>query len=128
MKIEFEIFILTVASMVSYMISTVKIGISNIIKSQTLSSSCSGSFFSIPIYLFEINNFLNLLVSLVFYVHCWTVTPAYKYMNDYPLFIVTIRVISLSGSILFLFRVALICLSSGLFTHISITLQASLVL
>ena len=66
MKIEFEILILTVASMVSYMISTVKIGISNIIESQILSSSCLGSFFSIPIYLFEINNFLNLLVSLVF--------------------------------------------------------------
>ena len=30
--------------MVSYMISTVKIGISNIIESQTLSSSCLGSF------------------------------------------------------------------------------------
>ena len=64
MKIEFEtiifeIPILTVASMVSYMISTVKIGISNIIESQTLSLSCSGSFFRIPIYLFEINNFFK---------------------------------------------------------------------
>ena len=37
----FEIPILTVASMVSYMITTVKIGISNIIESRTLSSSCS---------------------------------------------------------------------------------------
>ena len=62
------------------MISTVKIGISNIIESQTLSSSCLGSFFRIPIYLFEINNFLNLLVSesLVFPCPCRTVTPAYE--------------------------------------------------
>ena len=37
------------------MISTVKIGISNIIESQTRSSSCSG----IPIYIFEINNFCH---------------------------------------------------------------------
>ena len=40
----FEILILTVASMISYMISTVKIGISNIIESQTVSSSRLGSF------------------------------------------------------------------------------------
>ena len=96
------------------MISTVKIGISNIIESQTLSSSYLVSFFRIPIYLFEINNFLNLLVSLVFHVHCWTVT---LHMNNYPLFIFTIRVISLSGSLLF-FKVVLISLPSGLFTHV----------
>ena len=40
----FEILILTVASMISYMISTVKIEISNIIESETVSSSSLGSF------------------------------------------------------------------------------------
>ena len=48
------------------MISTVKIGISNIIESQTLSSSCFGSFFRIPIYLSEINNFLKFTHFFIF--------------------------------------------------------------
>ena len=46
MKIEFEIPILTVE-----ILATVKIGISNIIESQTLSSSCLVSFFRIAILL-----------------------------------------------------------------------------
>ena len=64
--IIFEIPILTVWS-ATYMISTVKIGISNIIKPQTLTIfTLFRYFFRIPILLFEINNFLYLLVSLVF--------------------------------------------------------------
>ena len=61
--IIFEIPILTVEIIYVVDHTTVKIGISNIIKSQTLtiSSPCLGSFFRIPILLFEINNFLYLL-------------------------------------------------------------------
>ena len=53
--IVFEIPILTV-EIIYVADHTVKIGISNIIKSQTLTSL--GSFFRIPILLFEIYNFL----------------------------------------------------------------------
>ena len=102
--------------MVSYMISTVKIGISNIKESQTLSSSCLGSFFRIPIYRFEIKIFLNLLVSLVF--SC----PLLDSDTCICMYELTIHVINLSGSLLFPFRVALISLPSGLFTRISVTL------
>ena len=103
---------MTIASMVSYMISTVKIGISNIIESQTLSSSCSGSFSG---SLFEINNFLNLLVSLVFscplldrHLHMKCMTNSVSFIYIYY-----------SHSLLFLFKVALISLPNGLFTRIS---------
>ena len=66
--------ILIVASMVSYMISTVKIGISNIIESQlSRSGSYSGSLF---IFLK-----LNLLVSLVFSCPL-LVTPAYEMYEE----------------------------------------------
>ena len=40
----------------------------------TISSPCLVTFFRIPIALFEIYNFLNLLISLVFHVHCWTLS------------------------------------------------------
>ena len=61
--IIFEILILTV-EIIYVADHTVKIGISNIIKSQIL--PCLGSFFRIPILLFEINNFLYLLVIIIF--------------------------------------------------------------
>ena len=67
--IIFEIPILTVE--IIYVVDhTVKIGISNIIKSQTLTIfiPCLGSFFRIPIPLFEINNFLYLLVYIYSYL------------------------------------------------------------
>ena len=55
-------------------------------------------------------------------------TPAYEmYEQLRILFIFTTHVISLSGSLLFLFRVALISLPSGLFTHISVTLYSCFV-
>ena len=62
---------------------------------------------------------------LVAYNHCvasdWPCTflqPGCFYLA----FTFTIRVISLSGSLLFLFRVAPVSLPSGLFTRISVTL------
>ena len=53
--------------MVSYMISTVKIGILNIIESQTLRSS--SHLGRIPIYLSEINKFLKFIRFFIFHVH-----------------------------------------------------------
>ena len=61
--------------MVSYMISTIKIGISNIIESQTpshlVSVVFSGSLFTfLKLTIFKFTRF--------FHVHCWKVTPAYE--------------------------------------------------
>ena len=71
MKIEFEILyiifeipILTVEIIQLTILATVKIGISNIIESQTLSSSCLGSFLGFLFTFLKLTIFLNLLVSL----------------------------------------------------------------
>ena len=104
------------------MISTVKIGISNIIESQTLSSSYSGSFSGSLFTFFEIHIFLNLLVSLVFHVHCWIVTPAYEMYEQLSFIYIYYSRYEPFWQPPFSFQGCSLSLSSGLFTHISVTL------